>query len=760
MRRGWLATKTWARTGCLLAAAAAVEAQEPRALLPAGASHVVVPQASAFVLAPGREGVRIDGVRAQVRVVEQAAATTLEVTLSNPSSRQAEAVLVLPVPPHAAVHGFDFDGAAAEPTAELLPREEARRIYDEIVGRLRDPALLEFAGFDAVRSSLFPVPAGGTQTIRLSYEHLCERSGERVDYVLPRSESLEVRVPWQIEVEISASYPIAGVYSPSHALETITHGGNRVELRTKASAAADPGAFLLSWLLQRGELSASLLAYPDPISGGGHFLLLASLPASRGELARKVRREVTIVIDRSGSMAGEKMEQARAAALQVLEALDQGESFNIVDYSTAVSAFSPRPVVKDEGSTSQARRYIAGLQALGGTNIHDALLEVLLPEPAEGTLPIVLFLTDGLPTIGTTSEVGIREMVERVNAHERRIFTFGVGHDVNVPLLDRLAATTRASSAYVLPNQDVELEVAAVFERLYGPVLSGLELETLEADGSVTTRAVADLHPDRLPDLFEGDQLVLLGRHLGPGPLRFRLRGDFFGTPRAFRFDFDLSDASTRNAFVPRLWASRRIAWLIDRIRQSGAGSLEPGVDMVANPWTDPAFKEIVEEILALSTRYGILTEYTSFLVREGSDLRDWAGLASACAENLDRLAVRERAGTAAVNQGLNLGAQLGQTTLNYANCMWQGARERVEVAGVQQICDRAFFRRGGQWIDSALITEQGDLAPSEVAELGSPEHCLLLERLVREGRAGLLALRGETLLELDGRRLLIRNQH
>jgi Ca-activated chloride channel family protein len=162
-----------------------------------------------------------------------------------------------------------------------------------------------------------------------------------------------------------------------------------------------------------------------------------------------------------------------------------------------------------------AREYLKSLRPSGGTNLHDALVESLRQAPAgEGFLPIVLFLTDGLPTVGRTAENVITAAVEQGNPHQRRIFAFGVGADVNVPLLDRIADLTRASTAYVLPGEDVEVTVAAVFERLYGPVFASPSLAVVDTQGLPTTR-IHDLAPALLPDLFEGEPLILLGKYHG-----------------------------------------------------------------------------------------------------------------------------------------------------------------------------------------------------------------------------------------------------
>lgn len=722
------------------------------------ASHLVVPQASAFAWDRARTPIRIESVRAHVEIVAQTARTTLELALSNPAAQQAEAVLLLPVPAGAAVGGFDFEGSAAEPSAVLLPRDEARRTYDEIVRRVQDPGLLEFAGFNLIRSSLFPVPAFGRQRVRITYEHLLEADGNRVDYVLPRSESLANALPWQIEVDLRAEAPVSTVYSPTHELDVERVSPARLRVRVKEASVADPGPFLLSYLLEREGVSATLLAYPDPEVGGGYFLLMAGLPASISQAETRMRREVTVVLDRSGSMAGEKMDQARAAALQVVEGLDEGEAFNVIDYASQVSMFAPGPVVKDAATTLEARKYLASLRPAGGTNIHDALLEALRQPRREGLLPIVLFLTDGLPTVGDTSEVAIRAVVETANPSGRRIFTFGVGHDVNVPLLDRLSDATRATSTFVLPGEDVEVKVAKVFQRLYGPILSDLQLASVDGEGALTTRAVRELIPERLPDLFEGDQLVLLGQYVDGGPLRFRLTGNFLGRERTFAFEFGLARASTRNAFVPRLWATRRIAFLVDQIRQAGAALGGAPVTVGETILRDPRYRELADEILRLSTRFGVLSEYTAFLATEGTDLGNWETLQLACDENLDRRAVRTRSGEAAVNQGRNFNEQKLQAKLNYANSFWNESNALVEFGGVQQVVDRAFFKRGTQWIDAQLVTGQLPQVADEVVLFGSEQHRVMLDQLVSEGRQGLLALPGDILMRYEGRNVLVRN--
>jgi len=715
-------------------------------------SHVVVPQARSYAL--GRSpALQINGVIVGVVIRDQIASTMMEIRLRNPGPVRQEAELLVPVPDGAVVRGFSFQGSGAEPSARLLPRDEGRQTYERLVAQARDPALLEFAGFNLVRSSVFPVEPGGTQAVRLTYDHLLTATGDRVDYVLPRSESVEYTVPWKIAVKMTSATPIAAIYSPSHQLRTVRPKPSVAAVELAQGAGTEPGPFRLSFLRERADLSASLFAYPDPKVGGGYFLLLAGLPSRPAKSdSAGLRREVTLVIDRSGSMRGEKLAQVREAALQVLAGLDDGEAFNIILYNEGVDPLADRPVRKSRATIKDATAFLEGMTARGGTNIHDALLEALRQPPTDGTLPIVLFMTDGLPTVGQTSETAIRELARKGNPHGRRIFTFGVGVDVNTPLLEKIAYESRATTAFILPGEDVEVKVAAVFRRLQGPVLADPILAIGETE---SRRRARELIPARLPDLFEGDQIVLLGQYTGLEPLEFSLRGNYRGVPRVFQFRLSLDQATTRNGFVPRLWASRKIGLLVDAIREQGGA---PGVvSLEAKGSSNPATRELVDEIVRLSTEFGILTEYTAFLAREGTDFSQKDRVLSE-AENLFRnRAIQTRSGLSSANQDLNNQNQKSLSCVNPRNKFWDATMNEVATATVQQVCDLAFYKRHDRWVDSRLVTNTADVRPAKVITFGSEEFRDLAAKLAREGRQGSIALRGDILMLVDGQPVLIK---
>ncbi len=723
---------------------AANAAQHRRHSSRAWASNVIVPQVSAFAV--GRNhGVKITRVRAGAVILEQVAATTLEISLANSSSTRQQAELLIPVPDGAVVRSFDFQGIGAEPTAELLPKEEAARTYHGLVAKIRDPALLEFAGYSLLRSSVFPVEARGTQKVRLTYENLLPGDGARIDYLLPRSESLKYEVPWKISIRIKSRTPIQTVYSPTHEIQTVSRSANIVSARVVEDGRMEPGPFRVSYLLKRNDVTASFLAYPDPRIGGGYFLMLAGIPdGTDNENPLEMIREITLVIDRSGSMRGEKMDQAIQAATDILDQLKPGEKFNLIAYNELVESFAPHPIILSSESRARAKSWIDHLNPNGGTNIYDALTEALLTEPSNGLLPLVLFLTDGLPTVGRTSETEIRKMIGNSCGSQRRIFSFGVGADVNTPLLNWISDQTGGVATFVLNDTDLEEKIARTFKRLSEPVMSNPQLRVLDRQGRDDPGAVRDMLPQPR-DLFRGDQLVVLGAYRGNQPLIFELTGNMNGRKRSFRFTFDTDKASVRNSFVPRLWASRKIGFLSDAIRQ------------IQQPATDPRMKELVDEVVRLSTEFGVMTEYTSFLALEGTDLSEQDAVLSQANSNFVNRASYVRSGKASVNQEINNNFRKNQISLDHANEYTDQNLNRVSITSVRQVSDRTFYRKNGQWVDSGFVSQSSIAKPFREIGFGTEEYFDLVERLAAQGRQGSLALGGDILIMVDGRPILVR---
>ncbi|MEQ8316083.1 MAG: VIT and VWA domain-containing protein [Phycisphaerales bacterium] len=737
------------------------------------AVNIVVPQRRVWIQGEPRSQIEIKSVQVSAKATGQAASTTIRMTLHNHGGSQAEAQVLLPVPDGAAIGQFVLEGLGEQGIAKIMPADEARAIYNRIVASMRDPALLEFVGTSLVRSSVFPVPANGEQTVSMTYDHTLEADGDRIEYVLPRSAELMLQgAPWSFVMDVNGARPIATVYSPTHDIATETPSATSVKVSVSPEAfSGTPGPLRVGWLrepLESGMLASSFVAYPDG-DGGGYFMLVAGPPALPDDGDREpVKREVTLVIDKSGSMRGEKIVQAREAAIQVISGLNEGEYFNVIAYSDTINKLSAEAVEKTTQSEAEAIAFIEAITAVGGTNIHDALMSAVRTEPAEGVLPMVIFLTDGLPTVGVTQESAIREAVAKSNKHERRVFGFGVGYDVNAPLLTAVSRETRGAPTFVLPQESVEAKVGQVFRRLTGPVLASPTLTPSEA------ASVKDMLPGELPDIFEGDQLVVLGRYTDEDEnLTFTLAGEGAEGERSFQMTFDPSRASVEHAFVPRLWAQRRIAQLVDAVRQAGAdGKAELG-------------DELISEIVALSTRWGILTEYTSFLAIEaGIEVGDQVATFEPAAdrEGVTRLGVQmqraaarpsqpaeeamlyslssvidERTGVGAVQQdAVNQRAMAAKNVV--ANRMRTAGGAEVILTGMRQVGDQTLFARGGQWVDSSLLeaVEANNADVDETVEFASERYFELANELASERRQGVLALGRDVLLNRGGKVILV----
>lgn len=735
--------------------------------------NVIVPQTYRSSMAANYR-IQVSEVLANVSIVEQVSSTTLNISLHNQSKSNEIAELLIPVPHGAVIKSFTFQGKADEPKTELLVKQKAKSTFDSIVAKLKDPALLEFAGYNLIRTSVFPVPAEGDQKVQIVYEHLLSAEGDRVDFVLPRSGSVVYDTPWKINVKIKSQRPITTVYSPTHPLKTSSTNKQTVTTSIAENAASMPGPFNLSYLLDKGAVTASMFTYPNANGKGGYFLLLAGMGAAHNgdKNGDTIEREITLVIDRSGSMAGKKIEQAKEAALQVIEGLEMGEAFNIVTYSDEVEVFSEKTVVKSKESLEKAREFVEAIIARGGTNLHAALQRSLQGEPAEQHLPIVMFLTDGLPTVGETSEAAIRKVATEQNPHGRRVFSFGVGYDVNTPLLDKVATSTRGFATFVLPDQDVEAKVARVFKGLDGPTLSEPTLQVVNAGGKPTPKRVTNMLPQAIPDMYEGDQLVLLGKYKGKKPLFFELTGNHRGKQKAFNFKFEVKPSiNTNNSFVARLWASRRIAQLVDSIRDLGANpnavataaqasqlnSQAKSTLTSATPQLDSKLKELTGEIIALSKEFGILTEYTSFLAEEGVDLSDTQALNATATDNFKNRAWFCRSGIGSVNQEFNNSYQRDQKWLNVGNCYLTADMKQATITNVQQCNVGAFYRRGNRWISNQLIDEEEDIQPDRTVEFGSAEFNQLVWQLVAERRNNELALDGDILITVGDEKVLVK---
>ncbi len=357
------------------------------------------------------------------------------------------------------------------------------------------------------------------------------------------------------------------------------------------------------------QVAASVLSYRPDENDEGYFLLLVS-PDIKRSGDKPLPKTVLFVVDRSGSMSGKKIEQAKGALNFVLDNLNEGDLFNIIAYDSRVESFQPELQRYDDRTRGEAKGYVEGIYAGGSTNI-DGALQVAMAQLQDDRRPAyIVFLTDGLPTAGERREAQIVDNTREANKVRARVFTFGVGYDVNSLLLDKLTRACFGQSQYVRPNEDIEAHVAQLYQRIGAPAMVNVaiefDLENFPADrGSPISR----IYPAGAFDLFAGDQLVVVGRYKQPGEAKVTVRGKVDQTEQSFDFPARLVEHSSDDsqAFVEKLWALRRVGEIIDEIDLHGKN------------------QELVNELVALATRHGILTPYTSFLADETANVRDLA---------------------------------------------------------------------------------------------------------------------------------------
>ncbi len=521
----------------------------------------------------------------QVRLTDRIARVDVEERFRNDGGVVAEGSYLYPLAGEAVFQNFSLWMGEQELRGEMLDAAKARGIYDEIVRRRKDPALLTLAGHGLVRAQVFPIQPGETRKVALRYTQLVSRAGDALRFRYALGERGPAAHSFTLTLDDADRYGTP--YSPTHRLDS-RRQGDRFEV-TLADGSGDVEILVP---LRRGLVSSSLLTHA-PGGEDGYFMLLLAPAGENGSAA--VPRDLTLVVDVSGSMSGAKMEQARAALRQSLGTLAPADRFRLIAFSSTIREFRQGFARAGSSEVAEAQRFVDGLIPEGGTNIAGALDAALGWEGGRvddnaGRLAIVLFITDGLPSVG-------EQMPDRIAANasgrrgDRRIFTVGIGHDVNTYLLDRLAAEGRGSAEYVAPGASVEAALGALSAKIRHPALLDLRIDRAPVD-------LVELAPARLPDLFHGEELVIFGRYRGRGTGSVALSGERNGRRERFSVHGEFVAHGTDNDFIPRLWASRRIGDLTRQIRLEGSTVL-------------------IAQVRDLGLRYGILTEYTSYLVQE-----------------------------------------------------------------------------------------------------------------------------------------------
>jgi Ca-activated chloride channel family protein len=612
---------------------------------------------------------------------------------------------------------------------------------------MRDPALLEYAGRDLFKVRIFPIEPRSRKPIKISYTELLRSDAGTVTYLYPLSTEKFSARPIKnlsVKIELKSAEPIASIYSPSHKVEIKRDGANRAVIGYESKDEKPDTDFQLVYSSDTRDVGLRLITY-KPDSDAGYFLLLAA--PTVGNEARAAAKDVVFVVDTSGSMAGAKLQQAQKALRFCVENLNADDRFEIVRFSTEAEPLFRELVPADTDHRKRANGFIDDFKPIGGTAIADALQSALKVRPDKSDRPfVVIFLTDGLPTVGTRNADEIVANIKKASGV--RIFSFGIGSDVNTQLLDQIAEGTRAFSQYVLANEDLELKVSNFYTRIKEPALTNLKLDL---GGGVHT---SKMYPADLPDLFKGDQLVVAGRYTGAGDVEAKLTGNVGGREQTFTYKLHFDDRKTTDDYVPRLWATRRVGFLLDEIRIHGETA------------------ELRDETTELARKYGIVTPYTAYLIVEDEDRRRvpmadrsmqsmstdtairaevakaWSGfkdkkdgedgVANARSQNAFKFAQQAPASIASGSSESLRGFAAAAPAGTPAARLGQYTQQSKFVNG------RAFFQNGNQWIDSSAQ----NTTKRQRVQFNSEEYFNLLTKYPEAGPW--LALGQNVVLKLD----------
>jgi Ca-activated chloride channel family protein len=654
----------------------------------------------------------IKSVKITTRIEAQVATTRVEQVFENDSPYRLEGSYFFPIPESASISDFAIYDGDKRMAAEIVEKDKARRIYNEIVRRQIDPGLLEYAGKDLFQASVFPIEPRSTKKIELTYSQVLKNEGGTVSYRYDLGSGRRIQ-PQPIReiaasVEINSPIDLKNIFSPSHKISVSKDGERRARLSFEGKGEDSQKDFLLYYSLSEKDFGLSLLTHREPAKDG-YFLMLISPKSNIGEQQR-VAKDILFILDTSGSMSGEKIDKARAALKFGVESLSANDRFNIISFSGEEHLMKAGLIEAGAAGKQTGLKFIENLRAEGGTNINDALVAGFKQFQSSERPAMIVFLTDGLPTVGPTDIKQIVGNVEGANRAKVRLFCFGVGYDVNTNLLDKLSAENRGVSDYIEPQEDLEIKVSNFFARVNYPVLSDLKLDF----GGVETDL---MYPKALGDLFKNSQLVIVGRYKNSvNSATMRLTGKVGGREEVFTFaKQSFPEERSDNAFLGRLWATRRVGYLLEQVRLNGEN------------------RELKDEIIQLGTRYGIVTPYTSFLVTEDMRHLGRQQLPREEMRLLESMTVTPGTGLGSEGSMRRATIPTGESAVVYSKAenKMKGS-DKIEspesyIASVRTVAEKTFQLKSEEWIDTEV--KDPSALPKVEVQFGSEEFFNLIAR-------------------------------
>src|SRR5579885_319073 len=537
-------------------------------------------------------GLHLQSEDVKVEIKDQVAKTFITQTFSNDTDLNLAGTYLFPLPDDTTFSSFSLhiDGKPVE--GKILEANVARQQYEEIVRRMVDPGLLEYADYKTVRARIFPIPAHGTKTVQLEYTQLLKAENGLLKYRFPLKSKIDDAPADEIKVAAKLSSPqgLRTIWSPSHTINTSRLDDNTAKVSMQETDVLPDKDFLLYYSISNNEMAANLITHKAE-GEDGYFLLSLTPPVKAKTV---IGKDIVLVADTSGSMTGEKMDECKKALKFVINALTPADRFGLVEFNTDAESFKPNLVQATPENKKAACEYIEELTPRGGTNIAEAISIGKTLLAGNSTKPgYMIFMTDGEPTVGERDAGKLVSMAG--GKRDIRIFDFGIGYDINTKLLNKLAEAHHGTAQYIEPDESLETSLSSFYDKIKNPVLSDVKIAYDNID-------VKNIYPRDVKDIFAGSQVLLLGRYKKGGAAKISLSGTVNGAAKQYSFQVNFSTSQADNTQLARLWAMRRIGYLTEVAQANGEN------------------REVIDEIVDLSKKHGIISQYTSYLVTDPSE--------------------------------------------------------------------------------------------------------------------------------------------
>lgn len=624
-------------------------------------------------------------------ITDQIAEVSVTQRIHNPNNTALEVEIFFPLPNGGTVSDFVMMIDQQEVPGELMARDKARSIYEGIVRQKKDPALMEYVGYGLFKTSVFPMAIGEERDISIRYTQVLERKLDLISFAYPLGTQKFSRNALRnvsFNARIRSSDEIKNVFSPSYTMDIDRRTDQSARVSFDQQGLLPDRDIQLSFSLGSGAVGATLLSYKPEADENGYFMLMAS-PEVAEDAAATSAKSVVFVLDRSGSMAGKKLEGAKQALEFVLGNLNEEDMFNLVVYDDRVQTFRPEMQCYSKHTYNDAMTFVHRISSGGGTNINSALTTAMGQLTDDERPNYVIFLTDGLASTGITNEMDIARNVKAANKGNARVFSFGVGNDVNTRLLDRISADNGGSSEFLKPFDDVETKVAALYNNISSPAMTDIEVVIDRTD-------VMDTYPEQLPDLFKGGQLLWVGRYTKPGSSKICISGKINGEQKTVVVEARFADVrdGADHSYLSQLWATRRVGHLVDQIDLHGKSP------------------ERVQELVTLSKEYGILTPFTAFLAREDQPIDLISQDFSRAEDELESLAVVQGSHANAMRNTKQKMKRADGAVASDIGWMADSDFMNGDVAqNVRKIGEKTFYLRNGNWVDASVSAEEAERA-------------------------------------------------